>query len=260
MPQLLHQTDRGNASWQASPPHQYRPAGTNSSRACATCLPACSPNCPSPPAATPQIQQEIARLALSALASQTIEALAADGDHPNFTPSLNNYLTICQPNADTSYRSAQIAAGGVYRLRGRKGALKMVRIAQSGPPPKPAADGQPILGPHRIDHDLNALQEDANGNYDVILSVERPSGYTGDWWPLLPNSNRLLVRLVSSDWANEVAPSLSIERLDRPATRLRPSAAALEQKLRALPHSIASSRRCSSTMSNSSARKATSTG
>ena len=186
----------------------------------------------------PQIQQEIGRLALSALASQTIDALAGDGDHPVFTPAINNYLTIGQPNADTSYRGALLTPGGVYRLRGRKGSLKMVRIAQSGPPPKPTADGQPYLGPQRIDHDLNALQTDAEGNYDVILSVERPRNYTGDWWPLLPHCNRLLVRLVSSDWANEIHPTLSIERLDIPATRPRPSAADLEKQLRALPQSI----------------------
>jgi hypothetical protein len=185
----------------------------------------------------PQIQQEIGRLALSALASQTIDALAVDGDHPSFTPSINNYLTIGQPNADTSYRGAQFAAGGVYRLRGRKGTLKMVRIAQSGPA-KAAASGEPVLGPQRIDHDLNALQTDAEGYYDVILSVERPAGYTGDWWPLLPTSNRLLVRLVSSDWEHEISPTLSIERLDKPAPRPRPSAAELEAKLRALPHAI----------------------
>ena len=184
-----------------------------------------------------QIQQEIARLALSAVASQTIDALASDGDHPAFTPSINNYLTIGQPNADTSYRGAQIGAGGVYRLRGRKGSLKMVRIAQSGPA-KPAANGEPVLGPQRIDHDLNALQTDAEGYYDVILSAERPPGHTGDWWPLLPTSNRLLVRLVSSDWANEISPTLSIERLDKPAARPRPSAAELEKKLRALPQTI----------------------
>lgn len=186
----------------------------------------------------PQVQQEIGRLALSALASSAIDALAADGDHPVFTPSINNYLTIGQPNADTSYRSAHIAPGGVYRLRGRKGSLKMVRFAQSGPMPKPGTSGQPNLGPQRLDHDLNALRADADGNYDVILSAERPAGHAGDWWPLLPTSNRLLVRLVSSDWANEVSPTLSIERLDAPAVRPRPAAAALEQKLRALPHAI----------------------
>ncbi len=185
----------------------------------------------------PQIQQEIARLALSALASQTIDALTEDGEHPSFTPAINNSLTIGQPNADTSYRSVQLAPGGVYRLRGRKGTLKMVRIAQSGLP-KPTANGEPNLGPQRIDHDVNALRTDAGGYYDVILSPERPADWTGDWWPLLPTSNRLLVRLVSSDWATEISPTLAIERLDKPAARPRPSAAELERKLRALPGSI----------------------
>jgi hypothetical protein len=69
----------------------------------------------------------------------------------------------------------------------------------------------------------------------VILSPTRPDGYTGDWWPLDPTSNMLLVRMVGSEWGKEVEPTLSIERLDIPATRPRPTAATLEAGLRSIP-------------------------
>lgn len=183
----------------------------------------------------PQLQQEVGRLALAALAACTIDALGSDGDHPIFVPQINQILSIGQANADTSYRSARLTPGGVYRLRGRRGSLRMARIAQSGPRPTGPAAGQPNLGGQRVDHDVNALQADADGNFDVILSPERPAGYTGDWWRLLPTSNRLLLRMVSSDWGRETEPSFSIERLDVPVERPRPSAADLEERLRALP-------------------------
>ncbi len=188
--------------------------------------------------ADPQTQQEIGRVALAALTACAIDALGGDGDHPSFLPQINHILNVGQPNADTSYRSARITPGGIYRLRGRRGSLRMVRIAQSGPPPR-TAPGQPNLGPPRIDHDVNALHCDAAGLFDVILSPSRPAGYEGDWWTLQPTTNRLLLRMVSSDWGNETEPTFSIERLDAAVQRPRPPAAELERRLRALPSATA---------------------
>jgi hypothetical protein len=186
----------------------------------------------------PQVRQEVGRLALSALAGASIDALASDGDHPVFIPQLNNYITTGQPNADTNYRSANLTPGGTYRLRGKRGSMRIASIAEAGPIPKQT--GETVnLGPKRwAVHDINALKVDAQGRYDVILSPTRPAGYQGDWWQLDPTSNRLLVRMVGSKWGKEQEPTLSIERLDVPANRPRPSAAVLEAKLRAIPDTL----------------------
>lgn len=187
----------------------------------------------------PQIQQELGRLALSAVAASALEALGGDGDHPAFVASTGQTLTIGQPNADTVYRSAQLTPGGSYRIRGKRGSVRMVRIQESAPRP---ANGMTKsganLGPQRVDHDVNALHVDREGRFDVIFSPVRPAGYKGDWWPLQPNTDRLLLRMVSSDWAKEIDPTLSIERIDVPAERPRPSAAELEKRLRAVPKAI----------------------
>jgi hypothetical protein len=184
----------------------------------------------------PRIRQEVGRLALSAVAAATIDALASDPDHPVFVPQINNYITIGQPNADTNYRSAKITPGGVYRLRGHRGSMNQARIAESGPRPK-QVEGSVNLGKPRPVHDLNTLQLDAEGRYDVILSSTRPEGYTGDWWELNPTTNMLLVRMVGAEWGKEVEPTLSIERLDIPAGRPRLAAATLEARLRSIPAS-----------------------
>lgn len=178
----------------------------------------------------PQVQQEVCRVALSALAEGLLNALTTDPDHPVFVPMMNNFITTRQPNADTIYRSAAIAPGGTYRLRGRRGSANQASIAEMGPVPK-QADGTPDLGGPRPTHDINALSIDAEGRYDVVLSTVRPSGHTGDWWQLDPTSTGLLARMVSSDWVNEVDPTISIERLDVPAPRPRPSAQTLEANL-----------------------------
>jgi hypothetical protein len=73
----------------------------------------------------------------------------------------------------------------------------------------------------------------------VLLSASRPAGYSGPWWPLLPSTDKLLMRLVGSDWAKERDPTISIERVDRRVTPPRTSAAELQARLERLPTATA---------------------
>ncbi len=175
-----------------------------------------------------RVQQEVARLALEAFTSGAIDALGGDGDHPAFLPTIGQLLNVGQPNADTIYRSARITPGGTYRIRGQRGSLRMANIGQVVPRSAETGLGRTYL-------DINALDTDAEGHLDVLLSPTRPKDHAGDWWELRPEATRLMVRLVSCDWTKERSPTLSIERIDRPVGRSRPSAAALERELRALP-------------------------
>jgi hypothetical protein len=179
----------------------------------------------------PQMQQEVARLALEALASQTLDAIAGDGDAPQFMPSIGQVLNVGQPNADTIYRSANLTPGGSYRLRGRRGNVSLAIIQQVLPPTDPARGAASQL-------DLSTLKVDKDGRYDVLVSPAKPAGYIGDWWELKPSATRLMIRMVGADWTKEVDPSISIERVDKPIGRPRPPAALLEQRLRALPRQI----------------------
>jgi hypothetical protein len=184
----------------------------------------------------PQVQQEVGRLALEALTSQALDALAGDPDHPVFMPQIGQVLNVGQPNADTVYRTARVRPDGVYRLRGERGSLRLFNVSQS--PPSPGEPGFKPEGGPRPRYELADVRVDADGRFDVILSAERPKGYAGDWWKLEPTTTRLLVRMVSADWAKEQNPTLTIERLDAPASRPRPSAAELEQRLRRLPGAV----------------------
>jgi hypothetical protein len=183
---------------------------------------------PEPMRADPQTQQEVARLALESLASCALDAIGGDGDAPAFLPTIGQLLNVGQPNADTVYRSTRITPGGSYRLRGVQGSLNQFKISQVIPRNAETGAGRAHL-------DLNAVPVDAEGKFDILVSPTRPETYTGEWWELGPHAMRLMVRMVSSDWENERAPSLSIERLDRPVARPRPEAAELEKRLRALP-------------------------
>jgi len=177
----------------------------------------------------PQIRQEVARVALEGIVNSAIEALGGDGNAPQFLPSIGQLMNVGQPNADTVYKAATIAPNGVYRLTGRKGTVNHSIIAQFLPPNAPG--DRPHLN-------LADVKTDANGRFDVLVSAEKPAGYEGEWWKLNPAATRLMIREVSADWANEEEPTLSIERVDIPIGKPRPSAAELEQRLRTLSDSI----------------------
>lgn len=175
----------------------------------------------------PVVRQEAGRLALEALASSAISAIGADADFPAFLPTIGPLLNVGQPNADTLYRAAKIAPGGTYRLRGKRGSLNQCKIGQVVPRNAETGSGRAYL-------DVNTLQVDADDRFDVLISPDRPAGHTGDWWELGPSANGLMLRMVSQDWSGEESPTFSVERLDRPMGRPRPSAADLEQRLRIL--------------------------
>ena len=181
----------------------------------------------------PQVRQEVGRLAMEGVASCTLATLCADPEHPVFVAAIGQVLNVGQPNCDTVYRSAEISPDGVYRLRGVRGTLRMFNVAQS--PPSPGEPGFRAEPAPRPAHDFNELEVDENGRFDVIISRERPAGYSGVWWKLEPTTTKLLLRMVSSDWPREQNPTISIERLDIPASRRRVPAAKLEAALRLLP-------------------------
>jgi|GEM_PF-129868 len=187
----------------------------------------------------PQVQQEVGRLMLEALASSALDAIGGDGDHPSFMPTIGQTLNVGQPNADTVYLMARLTPGGTYRLRGQRGSLRIAVIGQVGPNMGEVGTKSTHVGAINSYDDLNSLHVDRRGRFDVLLSPVRPAGYQGDWWPLDPSANRLLLRLVNSDWGRERDPTIAIERVDAPATRPRASAADLEQRLRRLPKATA---------------------
>lgn len=187
----------------------------------------------------PQVQQEIGRIVLESLAASLLETIGSDGDHPAFVANQNLTLNYPQPNADTVYRITRITPGGTYRIRGAHGNLRLATVGQAGPMPGEPGGSTLGAGPRRGVFDLGAQRVDATGRFDVILSPKRPAGYSGDWWELAPDTNRLLLRAVMADITSERDPTVSIERIDIPPRRPRPPAALLEQRLRSLPRATA---------------------
>ena len=189
----------------------------------------------------PQVRQELARKMQSAMVFSLFDSLAGDPDYPFFRPGNGFIFNFGQPNADTVYRLAKVRADGVYRLRGKQGAMRIAIIAQRGPfPCEPGGNVTAEQPGASLDHhDINALNVDEDGWFDVILSQTRPEGYTGDWWEMRPDTNKLWFRGVNADWTNRDIATPSIERLDiAPGGRPRPSVDYLKEQLHWLGEAV----------------------
>ncbi|AZI35027.1 hypothetical protein NT2_03_00680 [Caenibius tardaugens NBRC 16725] len=64
----------------------------------------------------------------------------------------------------------------------------------------------------------DAVQFDADGNFEIICSPEKPADGR-DWLKIDDDTVGLLIRLVHQDRDKEVAPTFQIERLDNPKQR-----------------------------------------
>ena len=163
--------------------------------------------------------QDMTKLALSILACGYLCHVYTDNRRPVFMPLWNYACNQGGPNPDYVYLNAQVDEAGVFEITGYRGTTRFVEITQQGQEMmgmnifnRPQGDGPPRKGP--TTHDLDELTIADDGSFRVILSAERPDGYTGDWWQMDPGVKRLLMRKCACDWNREVDASVAIDRID----------------------------------------------
>jgi len=178
-----------------------------------------------------QVMAESMRLLLAGVTRATNDALVGDRRHPMFVPELNISQNIFQPNADTIYKACLIERGGSYLIKGDRGTVRMVILAQMGPDTLRTGQHHPLLG--QIDFDRLTL--DANGHFELLISPSRPDGYAGDWHQLDPLCEKFMVRVVGCDWGVEREPRFGIARLDVDEAKGRPSADVLHHAFGEIP-------------------------
>lgn len=149
--------------------------------------------------------------------------------HPDWAPFLNSVFLL-QPNPDDTYLLAPLHGGGVYRISGTRGTVKLLTFGTGC-----NMMGMSAQPGRNFDYfDADGLTLGPKGEIDVILSAERPAGHTGDWWPLHREAEFILVRQRSYDWGNEQDARLAIERLDPQPLKPRQSIETIDRQLRAL--------------------------
>ena len=179
----------------------------------------------------PQDRQEAWNILFGEIARGYLSLVNMDPDHPEFVPTYNTGFNIAAPNPDYVYYGTQLDGRGVYRLRGLKGSNLFTFMQLIGPStgdPKTAKTS--MFNHFRLDQVPAGL----DGSFDILLSAERPAGYTGHWEKLDSRATGMFMRSVAYDWLHERDPVVGIERVDKPIRRLRPAAAATAAQLKSL--------------------------
>ncbi len=179
--------------------------------------------------ADPQARQEAYRLMFMALAAG-FQSTFVDPDHPEFVCSVSNVMNSVGVNPDFIYGSASIRGEGAYRLSGKRGTGVFVLFdINAGSIGVLDAFG-PSVG--FIDLDECTLGDD--GNFEILISAERPDGYTGDWVMLDPRACNISVRRAYYNWGTEEEAKIAIERVDRHIGPSRLDATEIARRLTAL--------------------------
>jgi hypothetical protein len=173
------------------------------------------------------LKEDVDRSILQSISVAYVTAFHGNPLYPEFVPFQNNVYSLGCPNPDFVYGVATVEGTGIYRLSGTRGTVRRV-VIQTGTGRAAFVDKP---GPHLDYFTLDELSIGDDGRFSVILSMERPDQYTGDWRRLDPNADYIDFRQCAYDWINEIDARIAIERLDTPITMPRMSGAEIENKL-----------------------------
>ncbi len=172
-------------------------------------------------------RQALYQMMLSALAGGHFGLVSNDPDYPEFVPMLSSALNFAAPVPDFVYTYAPIDGAGTYRIAGHRGTslFAVVTVSETyftrTDKPKPGL----------ANYDVDELTIGTDGRFEVLLSAEKPEDWRGDWWYMDPKATNLGVRHAMYDWENEIDPRMSIERLDIPAARPKPTASEIAERM-----------------------------
>jgi hypothetical protein len=176
--------------------------------------------------ADPQLRQEVYRLLFLSL-GQGFFSTFVDPDCPDFVPAVNSVFNASSTNPDFIYYQASVEGRGIYRMAGWRGAALFVHVDL-------AAGGLGVmdeLGPSTGTFDLDELTLGPQGEFEVVLSSERPTDFPGDWRRLDPSTRVIVVRQGAYDWDALPDGRFTIERLDLPITPRRFTATEIAERL-----------------------------
>jgi hypothetical protein len=108
------------------------------------------------------------------------------------------------PNADNHYQRASVEAGGTYRITGSVRGLRELILSTN--------EGDMQLGQARVfeERNLSQLEVAPDGALEVIVSA---TPHPGNWVPLHPEAELVLIRQYVSDWERDPVAHFRIERV-----------------------------------------------
>lgn len=138
----------------------------------------------------------------------TYQLGSTDPRHPALFTHNNLVYRWGGPNVDQNARRAPVAADGTYRLTVVMNACEKFIVQVKA--------GNMHMGVRGVsaEVDSTALGLGPGDTAEIVLSAERPAGYTGPWIPLAAEAALLHVRDYYYDWRPAQPAMFALERLD----------------------------------------------
>jgi hypothetical protein len=154
----------------------------------------------------------------------------SDPDFPTLLNIPNATAKAGADNPDNLYFTASIAGDREYRLRGTRGTASLLSFSTKKLVAGPGGATDQATAVSTGGLDGKRLIVDEEGRFEIAVSQDPR---TGNWLPLDPRSNVLIVRQTFFDRSNEVPASVVIERVGGPKTPAPLSAKRADTALRA---------------------------
>ncbi len=154
----------------------------------------------------------------------------ADPDFPVFYRVCDEVVKYGGDNPDNYYQKCVVRGDRSYRITGHRGTIPYLSFLTQG---TTFSEGKTMLPTGFIDS--RSMKFAANGTFELIASTKM---HPGNWLPMQPETQALLIRQTFGDRASERIAELEIECLDRPPVPRPIDPAAFEQALRAVPRFI----------------------
>lgn len=155
-----------------------------------------------------QLRAEGMQYLLGLVKSGIFQALElSEGMRPRIVRNPDSEAKWGAENVDNQYLWTRIDPREQYRIEGNAGSAFEALLETK--------DGYMQLGDDRVFETLllTDLQREANGDFEILLSAERPSGHRGNWMKLEPDARYFTVRQYFVDWAKETPARFEIYRV-----------------------------------------------
>jgi hypothetical protein len=130
----------------------------------------------------------------------------ASADYPQFYSLSHETAKIGNDNPDNYYQNCAVDGRREYRIYGNRGSVSYLSIETKA---GSFAGGGAMAPTGHVE--LEQLQVDENGDFELLVSTrEQP----GNWLPMTPDSDNILVRQTFRDRQSEQRAELHIECLD----------------------------------------------
>lgn len=159
----------------------------------------------------PQTQAEGYRY-LTRLLRGGLEAFLEFGDpaYPVLRRTVHETVKIGADNPDNAYYNAAVSAGYSYLITGNRGTVRRLSLHMQRGSYGSSGGLQPA---GKIDG--NDLTLDAQGNFRVIASVNRPEENEGDWLPMTEDTTLFMVRQTFGNREEESEATVNIESIGK---------------------------------------------